>query len=98
MMKWPQGRPGLNGENLASGQKPVNIRRRDVSTDYRTGSANVAMTDQQRDRRAQFKVERQGVGPNIPRPGVNRPLRSKKPPGIGAVNQATGSSSGYGSA
>ena len=29
LMKWPQGRPGLNGDNLASGQKPTNVRKRD---------------------------------------------------------------------
>jgi len=40
-MKWPQGRPGLNGDNVASGQKPVNIRRRDVSEDMQ----GVAMTE-----------------------------------------------------
>ena len=45
----------------------------------------------QRDRRTQFKVER--MGPNIPpRPGVNRPLRSKKPSGIAANALPTGSS------
>lgn len=49
-MKWPQGRPGLNGENLASGQKPINIRRRDVSEHERASTA-VPMTDLQRDRR-----------------------------------------------
>ena len=92
MMKWPEGRPGLNGANLASGQKPVNIRRRDVSEVDRGQGHNVAMTEMQRDRRTQFKVERQG--PNMPpRPGATRPLRSKKPSSM--VGQI---STGYNSA
>ena len=50
MMKWPQGRPGLNGDNqprdqIPSGQKPINnIRRRDVSQDGRDG-VTTAMTE-----------------------------------------------------
>ena len=76
MMKWPQGRPGLNGENLPSGVKPNNIRRRDVSQDeYGVGGG----TEYQFERRQQIKVDgRAKGGPNIPRPGLNRPLRSRQ--------------------
>jgi hypothetical protein len=81
MMKWPQGRPGLNGELLGSGQKPVNIRRRDVSHDERGGQPG---TDYARDRRTQFKVEKTNMPP---RPGINRPLRSKKPSSAIGVTQ-----------
>lgn len=96
MMKWPQGRPGLNGENLASGQKPINIRRRDVSEHERASTA-VPMTDLQRDRRNQFKVEK--VGPNMPpRPQATRPLRSKKPSQLATGGGAQISGSGYNSA
>ena len=43
LMKWPQGRPGLNGDNLASGQKPNNMRKRDISQDGR-GSGGTTET------------------------------------------------------
>ena len=94
-MKYPQGRPGLNGENLASGQKPVNIRRRDGSV---VGEERMTtnMTEIQRERRQQFKVER--TSQHIPpRPGVTRPLRSKKP-GSAAIGVPSVSGSGYSSA
>ena len=69
LMKWPEGRPGLDGNNVhrnaqLSNQKPINIRRRDVSEDVH----GVAMTELQRDRKQQFKVDKSG--PHIPpRPG-----------------------------
>ena len=77
-MKWPNGRPGQNGDNLASGQKPVNQRKRDISYDGR-GSADVGgrNTEQQQDRRSAFKSDRPGTN-MPPRPGAMKSIRQKK--------------------